>query len=180
MIYGFDYDGTLVESWTATPLPNVRERLAALSADAKTFIATNQAGPVFRAVLGEDTYPTVEDVAERIVGGLRAMEWLPTLLLVAVHPGKDDADWLRAAEEVSIDLRDALIAANIGPCYWAIYSQPRYRKPGPGMLSDAIVFFSARSGDTIYIGDMESDKQAARAAECHYLDAAAWRGGAPL
>jgi hypothetical protein len=34
MIYGFDFDGTLVESWTATPLPGVRERLAALSRDA--------------------------------------------------------------------------------------------------------------------------------------------------
>ena len=30
MIIGFDYDGTLVKSWTATPLPGVRGQLAAL------------------------------------------------------------------------------------------------------------------------------------------------------
>jgi hypothetical protein len=56
MIYGFDFDGTLVKSWTATPLPQARERLAALPPKAPTFVATNQGGPAFRAVLGDAKY----------------------------------------------------------------------------------------------------------------------------
>jgi len=48
MVIGFDWDGTLVESWTATPPPGVRERLVELPQGTHTFIATNQAGPVWR------------------------------------------------------------------------------------------------------------------------------------
>jgi hypothetical protein len=36
VLIGFDYDGTLVESWTATPLPGVRERLAELPKGTRT------------------------------------------------------------------------------------------------------------------------------------------------
>jgi hypothetical protein len=47
VIIGFDFDGTLVASWSVTPLPGVRERLVVLPNDARTFIATNQTGPHF-------------------------------------------------------------------------------------------------------------------------------------
>ena len=171
MITGFDWDGTLVESWTATPLPGVRERLTQLPIG-DTFIATNQAGPVVRAMLNDPKYPAVEDVAQRIVGGLRALDWHPDLLLIAVHPGKDGDDWLRAAEDVQVELRDALIRANIGPSYWAVYSQPRYRKPGRGMLDDAIAFF--RPDHVCYIGDMDSDRLAAERAGVAFQWAAEW------
>ncbi len=96
-VIGFDWDGTLVENWTATPLPGVREQLAALPPLTRTFIATNQAGPVFRTMLGDPKYPTAADVADRIIAGLAALDWRPDLLLIAAHPGREYADWQRAA-----------------------------------------------------------------------------------
>jgi len=177
MVIGFDLDGTLLHSFSSDPLPGVRERLAALPAGTRTFVATNQAGPVFRLVTGDAKYPTVAQLAEQIAAGFRALDWHPDLLLICVHPGKDGDDWPRAAEDVSIDLRDALVRANIGPCYWAIYSQPRYRKPATGMLDDALVFFGVRESELAYVGDMASDEQAARAAGARYCDAARWRAG---
>jgi hypothetical protein len=39
VIIGFDFDGTLVKSWTAEPLAGVREQLAARKAGTRTFIA---------------------------------------------------------------------------------------------------------------------------------------------
>ena len=88
MIYGFDWDGTLVESFTARPLPGVREQLAALPAGTRTFIASNQGGPAFRAVLNDPKYPTVEEVVERIADGLAALHWRPHLLLICTCSGK--------------------------------------------------------------------------------------------
>lgn len=174
MVIGLDWDGTLVERWTSTPLPNVRARLAELPEGTRTFIATNQAGPVWRQMTGEAKYPTVADVAVRLMDGLRALEWRPDLLLIAVHPGREGSDWLCAAEDVTLDLREQ-IKASIGPSYWSIYSRPHYRKPDRGMLFDSMSFFNVYPEELLYIGDMETDRQAAIAAGGRYLDAAVWR-----
>lgn len=179
MIIGFDWDGTLVERWTSTPLPNVRERLAALPSTARTFIATNQAGPTFRALLGDPKYPTVEDVAGRIMGGLAALDWWPDLLLIATHSGKAGEAWDRAAADANLDLRAVIIASAGKLRHWTIYCRPRYRKPQPGMLRDAFSFFRY-DPHRVFIGDMDTDHQAAVAAGCRYLDATQWRAGAPL
>jgi hypothetical protein len=180
MIYGFDFDGTLVETWTDRPLPGAKERLAALGS-AHAFIATNQAGPVWRAMTGETKYPTVEDVASRIVGGLKALEWKPELLLICVHPGKVEGDaerWQDATEDAAIALKEALLP-QIGPMFWAIYSQVRYRKPEPGMLHDAYGFLTRYPYDhdapMLFIGDRPEDAGAAQAAHCRYQDAVEWR-----
>lgn len=81
---GFDWDGTLVETFTAQPLPGVAERLAALPAGARTFVASNQAGPIYRALTGQDCYPTVDQVAHAFAAALDALGWRPDLLLVCV------------------------------------------------------------------------------------------------
>lgn len=176
MIYGFDFDGTLVESWTAKPLPGVRGRLAALPAGTHTFIATNQAGPVFRAVLGQATYPSVEDVAQRLTDGLRALDWRPDLLLICVAPPlkhQQDYAWVRAASEAITALNVTIpgLIVRIG-------RDPTWRKPQPGMLFAAARYYDMRIRSMCYIGDMETDRQAARATGCGYLDAVAWRKGA--
>jgi len=171
MIIGLDYDGTLVKNWTAEPLPGVRERLRALPRDAKTFIATNQAGPVFRAVLGDTKYPTVEDVADRIALGLKALDWRPDLLLVAVHSGKDGDDWRDASNEVGKELSRLLRAAAPRRI---ISAWRRDRKPEPGMLRTACVEFRANWADALYIGDMDTDEQAARAAHCRFQHVDSW------
>lgn len=173
MIIGFDWDGTLVESWTGTPLPGVRERLVRQPADVKTFIATNQAGPVWRAVTREEKYPTVEDVANRIAGGLAVLQWHPDLLLICVHPGRMGLDWNPATQRVLVEMQAAL---NLLQVPAAVINDPFWRKPEPGMLHFAAGYLY-NADDILYIGDMDTDEQAARSAGARYLDAARWRAG---
>lgn len=172
MIIGFDWDGTLVKKRTAEPLPGVRERLAALSKDVKTFIATNQAGPVFRAVLNDAKYPTCEDVASRIAAGLSTLDWQPDLLLICVHPGKIGLDWSPAAQAVLTEMQAAL---NLQQTPAAVINDPHWRKPEPGMLLFASGYLDG-AADMLYIGDMDSDREAARATGAQYLDTTAWHG----
>lgn len=172
MIIGFDFDGTLVESWTASPLPGVRERLAALPRDARTFIATNQAGPVFRAVTGQTKYPTCADVAQRIIAGLAALGWRPGALFIALHPGKEpDYTWRLAAQEALPTLYGMLRHVT----YVSVSAVANDRKPNPGMLLDAAAHFAGAPPDLCYIGDMDTDRQAAVAAGCSYQEAVTWR-----
>lgn len=49
------------------------------------------------------------------------------------------------------------------------------RKPKPGMLLDAMRHFKVEPREVLFIGDMESDRQAAMAAMCLFADAWAWR-----
>jgi phosphoglycolate phosphatase-like HAD superfamily hydrolase len=178
MIYGFDFDGTLVTSWTATPLPNARERLAALPHGARTFVATNQGGPAFRAVLGDAKYPTVADVVARLRDGFRALGWRPDLLLVCCCAGRrTSARYWRveaaAAADFDAQLKDALPGVRC-----LTYMNSSYRKPKPGMLHAARGEGLAHSRDSmVYIGDMESDQAAAEAAGAQYVDVQAWLSG---
>jgi FMN phosphatase YigB (HAD superfamily) len=167
-VIGFDFDGTLVQTWTATPLPGVRERLAELPEGTRTFIATNQAGPVFRAMLQDGKYPTAGGVAVRIVAGLTALDWLPDLLIVCTHPGRYGDAWQIQAGHVANALRAVLRACLAEPV-------PAWRKPAPGMLLEAARHFDVALTELTYVGDMQTDHQAAIAAGCRYLDAAVWR-----
>src|SRR4051812_11548789 len=104
MVIGFDWDGTLVQTFTADALPGVREALAALPAGTQTFIAANLPGPVSWVLLGQSHFPTVEELVDRVAAGLAALAWRPHLLLISVHSGKDGDDWRSAAETVAHDL----------------------------------------------------------------------------
>jgi histidinol phosphatase-like enzyme len=175
MVIGFDFDGTLVESWTATPFTGVRERLAELPAGTRTFIATNQAGPVWRQMTGETKYPTCEDVAQRIIAGLAALDWKSDAIFIATCAEKEpDFIWRLAAAEAMKRLYELLKHVT----YVSVSGVPADRKPAAGMLLDAADYFDpgCLSADhVLYIGDMETDHQAAIAAGCRYLDAAVWR-----
>jgi histidinol phosphatase-like enzyme len=46
----------------------------------------------------------------------------------------------------------------------------RYRKPGPGMLLEAMCVHRSDPETTWFVGDMESDELAARAAGIRYFD----------
>jgi histidinol phosphatase-like enzyme len=173
MVIGFDFDGTLVQTWTATPLPGVRERLAELPEGTRTAICTNQAGPVWRAMTKEEKYPTCEDVAQRIIAGLAALDWRPDYLFVATHPGPDQQTyaWDIAARNAITPLYDLL--EHVAWC--SVSALLDDRKPRPGMLLSAAMECDCVPDEMLYIGDMATDHQAAIAAGCRYLDAAVWR-----
>ena len=180
MIYGFDFDGTLVTSWTATPLDGARARLAALDPTARTFVATNQGGPAFRAVLGQSKYPTVAEVVERLREGLGALGWWPDQLLVSCCAGRDGANWWRA-EAAAVAAFDPLLKDALPHVRCQTFIDPYYRKPQPGMLIAARgVGLEYQRDAMIYIGDMASDAQAAAAASAQFVDAQAWLSGQAL
>ncbi len=172
-IIGFDFDGTLVASWTDEPLPGARERLAALPTGVKTFIATNQAGPAFRAVTGDPRYPTVEDVARRIAGGLAALDWRPDLLLIAVWSGKAGDAWDEAATHAQ-DTFATVWERVFSPLPVIVSAAVRWRKPNAGMLTDAPFFLRSSTADILYIGDMDTDEAAAHAAGCRFQHVDSW------
>jgi phosphoglycolate phosphatase-like HAD superfamily hydrolase len=180
MIYGFDFDGTLVESWTATPLDGARAQLAALPPKARTFVATDQGGPAFRAVLGQAKYPTVVDVVTRLADGFRALRWWPDTLLICCAAGKTTAPYWRA-EAAAVAEFDPLLKDRLSGVRCLTFIDAYYRKPEPGMLIAARgVGLEYNDDAMIYIGDMESDEIAARAAGAEYLDATAWLSGQAL
>jgi len=180
MIYGFDFDDTLVTNWTSTPLPNAREQLATLPPKAPSFVATNQGGPAFRAVLGQTKYPTVEDVVTRLVEGFRLLRWWPDQLLVCCCAGREGANWWRAEAAAAAAL-DPLLKAALPHVRCQTFINPYYRKPEPGMLIAARgVGLEYRSDTMVYVGDMESDEAAARAAGAQFVDAPAWLSGQAL
>lgn len=180
MIYGFDFDGTLVETWTARPLPQARAQLAALPHGARTFVATNQGGPAFRAVLGDPKYPTVADVVTQLAQGFRALMWWPDALLICCCAGREGAPWWRA-EAAAVAAFDLLLTSALPGVACQTFINSYYRKPQPGMLLAARgVGLAYRSDDMIYVGDMESDETAAKQAGAQFVDAHAWLGGKVL
>lgn len=57
----------------------------------------------------------------------------------------------------------------------AVINDPHWRKPEPGMLLFASGYLDG-AADMLYIGDMDSDREAARATGAQYLDTTAWHG----
>lgn len=172
MVVGFDFDGTLVQSFTATPLPLVRERLHTLPPGTRTFLATNQGEPAWRAVTEDAKYPTVARVAENIIAGmgLWALDWQPDLILVCTYPGKEGDEWERAAHQAAVDLKRMLKGLRA-----VVLPDRDWRKPAPGMLLQAADMFKVQPAEIVYVGDMESDEAAARAAGARFRWAEAWR-----
>ena len=167
-------------SFGASPLPGAKAALRPYRGmGIRCFVATNQAGPVFRAVTGSSRYPTAEQVILNIGAGLRDLSFCPDLFVLCCHSGKDGDEWLRAAREVGEQFHRRLVSALKAIDYAVFFALP-FRKPQPGMLAYAASYFKARTADIVYVGDMESDEIAARQCGARFVDAAEWREGAAL
>lgn len=173
MILAFDYDGTLVEDWTAKPLPGVREALGCIPSSKKTAIITNQSGPVWRGVTGLRKYPSVDDIAQRLARGLLALEWWPTHILIATHTGRTEKTYRDGAALVTVLLRETL--HDLGLTQTVTSDHPDWRKPGPAMLEAFAHWYRVSAHDVLHVGDMEADEQAARAAGTRFQWAKEWR-----
>ena len=82
------------------------------------------------------------------------------------------------AEHQAAQQFDRLLPLSLGSLPVQTFIDGYYRKPSHGMLAAGAWAFHNQTDPTlVYIGDMESDRQAAVAAKCRYLDAAEWRAG---
>jgi HAD superfamily hydrolase (TIGR01662 family) len=159
-LYIFDLDGTLVEKFGSQPLPNVKIYLEHLVIDGqKLAIASNQAGLTWRILTGDQKYPDVVSMArrfERITQEIPSLANVPWFVSVA-----DDRVRLPAMDYVNLaaDLAKACPALNL-----IVRSDPEWRKPQPGMLLSALQYFQIEADDALYIGDYETDAEAAKSA----------------
>jgi D-glycero-D-manno-heptose 1,7-bisphosphate phosphatase len=157
MLYIFDKDGTLVggvgnrpanSPVEQEPLPGVVEKLAQLrNAGHALAIATNQGGVAWGFISLSQAYRLAWDAAEK-VGGMDA---------VSVCPYDARARGENARQQ---------------------YARPsRRRKPDPGMIIDLARRLGYDLGDVAFVGDRESDRQAAEAAGVEFYWANDFFGG---
>ena len=170
-LYLFDVDGTVIRSFMredggADPydrvevLPGRVETFALLTAMShRVAFCTNQGGVAFG-------FQTRKQVRDKMVAVLDALE-LP------VNPN---------VQPVLSDEKRRIVA-NPAQCYVALRhpkakvpelvatSEHRWRKPLGGMIRAAMADYSVTQSQTMYVGDMESDRQAANNAGVPYADA---------
>jgi len=163
VLYIFDLDGTLAETWETALLPGVAERVGELGDDVDLAVATNQAGVAWNAVEGE-RYPRPADIGNRLVA---VAEYLPVL---------KEGLWLVSIGDEGVDLppeRWRALAAGVtqaaAPLWVRTSSDPAWRKPRPGMLVEACRTFGVGPDEAVFVGDREGDAQAAAAAGMRFV-----------
>jgi len=163
----FDMDGTLVEKFTLNLLPGVRPFFDLLLRDGcealpRIAVATNQGGVGLRYWLqqrGErfSQYPTEEEVERRLHElAQRLGAGLHLLTYAAYRYQTKEGFWVPAPPGAG-DLPR-----------W----QADWRKPGPGMLLQAMQDAGAGRHETLFVGDSTEDQLAAQAAGCAFVWAA--------
>lgn len=147
VLYIFDLDQTLVRPVEGLKVPNsireqviipgVVEHCALLREDgAKLAIASNQGGVSLGICSLAEAQERVKDVADKI----GAVHWMISIF----HEG--------ATKDMS----------RFHIPYVGTVAQPYYRKPQPGMILHLMMQLRAVAPETLFVGDQESDCEAAR------------------
>jgi len=131
-------------------------------------------------------YPTVVAVTEslRTIAQEVAAVLPDALLLIATHPGEgippegDAAAWAEKAREVADYFSMNLLGEPGSGLETRASGRVEWRKPRYGMAQEAMGHFKVGFQRTVYIGDMDSDRQFAAYAGIEFLSAAEWRAGA--
>lgn len=169
MLYLFDIDGTLIESFMndltipyddVVLMPGRAERLAGLRDDGHQLaLVTNQGGVAFG-------YQTEEQVVLKLCRVLDALDFPADGALRPLCTGWRDDIVLNPSQcYVSLGHPNAKhLAYRTSP-------EDTWRKPGRGMICRAMDDYGAFPYQTIYVGDMASDATAAAAALVAYAHA---------
>ena len=154
----FDLDGTLrrcTKEGQPCPnrrgeqelLPGAQEGIQALIArGAKLAFATNQAGPAFGFSTRQDVNDAIRETME--------LAGISYTLITGLGFGSPTTKVFVA---------------------WTKDKKGFLRKPQPGMLLKAMVEWQVEPRDTLFIGDMDSDEDAARRANVSFIRADVWR-----
>jgi len=165
MLYIFDLDGTLAETYGEVVLPGVAERLTALAARGDSFaVATNQAGPAWRLATGEAKYPDPAALGTRLA---RIAQKLPPLISVPWYVAIGDGRLELSSKEyqtIESAMCKASEALNLH-----IAADLAWRKPGPGMLRAACARHRSSVCQALFVGDSDADAGAAKNAEMRFV-----------
>ena len=159
----FDLDGTLVEKFTANPLPGVVNFFSQLketrNPTPRLAICTNQGGVGLRYWMekegfGEpEKYPTAYDFHNRMSSVMAVLG-------------------LETCVPYYFSYRYLTKSGKWGPACRESSSWSRlYRKPNPGMLIHAMIHHDALPSETLMVGDSDDDRQAAMLARCEFMRA---------
>lgn len=181
-IVGFDVDGTLFTSFTTDIVAGLESSFARLKAAGvrQTFIATNQAGPVWRKMTNHARYPTVRRIAQILVAAsdlLLKQGDLEVALFVAAHPGDHalGSDWQQAADIYAATLTKELQKKGCRAAHIEVNSNYNWRKPRPGMLLAAAHYYNRPPHEILFIGDTpEADQAAAANAGARFIHIQDW------
>lgn len=167
-LYIFDLDSTLVEKWGIAPLPGVLDKLNTLVQDGCAIaVATNQAGIAWGAMTKQEKFPTPENLGPRfdeiaqLLPPLQRARWF-----VSIHDTR-----VRLSEKRYAALAEALERAS-QMLELIVSVDPEWRKPQPGMLLAACESYAVSPDAAIFVGDMDSDGEAAKAARMDFGAAA--------
>ncbi len=167
MLYIFDLDGTLVESWRTEPLSHVPERLDELAAEGHSFaVATNQAGVAWRLWTTDPKFPSASALIRNFTEiAAQLTPLLNAAWFVAVHDVR-----VKLSEEEYADLVNEMLELNEA-LDLHVKAEPAWRKPKSGMLLAVCETFDIAPEDTVFVGDMETDAEAAAAIGMPFRDA---------
>jgi D-glycero-D-manno-heptose 1,7-bisphosphate phosphatase len=168
-LYLFDLDSTLTESISGKTFPQYlddrklmrgrKERLAELKRQGKkTCIITNQGGAAWGFV-------DPDEMHNYLAGFCIAYEI--DNYFVCFH---DTGEKARASDKTD----KTLTVPDLTPDGY------ERRKPGPGMLFQAMQLHEINRQDTLMVGDREEDKGAAEAAGCDFMWAWDYFGDGPI
>ena len=165
MLYIFDLDSTLVKLYDVEPLPGVHAGLDLLRREGHALaIATNQAGPAWRMATGESKFPQAASLGRRFQ---EIAELIPRLVEVPWFASLYD-------ERLSLDQHsyDTLVGdfkSAGGRLELHVSADPTWRKPRPGMLLAACRRYGLPVAQAVFVGDADTDAEAARAAGTAFL-----------
>lgn len=175
MLYIFDLDGTLVVRYGEQPLPDVIETLVRLRAKGSQLaVATNQAGPAWGVATGQAKYPDPRGLGARFrriatdVSQLTDVPWY-----VAV------GDDRLSLSTMAYGLLMREFEAGATGLRLHLSASPTWRKPAPGMLLAACKAGNVMPCEAVFVGDSDTDAEAAARAAVGFVPAAEFFGWPP-
>lgn len=166
-----DLDGFLVQTWGTEPLPGVLETLAVLrERGILVAVATNQAGPLWRVATGQTKYPTAQEVASRLLVAASRLGLTDAVWYIATHD--DRVLTLLSASDVqeTVDSLSGSLTSALGTLPNYVSAAPGWRKPEHDMLLATCAAWGIEPAEAVYGGDMDSDRQAAKAAGMRFVE----------
>jgi HAD superfamily hydrolase (TIGR01662 family) len=165
MLFIFDLDGTLVESFGTQPLPGVSAHLERINNSGHNMaVATNQAGLTWRIWTRAPKFPDVQSMVQRLT---QITQNLPMLQHVPWFMSLFDDRVSLSPEQyhhLVLNLETACPTLIL-----QVRAIPEWRKPLPGMLLAAGQYFNLNLDALVFVGDHQTDAEAAEAAGIQFI-----------
>lgn len=155
----FDIDGTIAKWNDPVISPEAAYFLARYGQQFKLDIATNQGGPACRDAFKSERYPSYTTVTHRVEvirrTFARAVGVAPQIFVCWAWTRKDGSE----SFVPNTLLKDAQSEEEINAI---VIAEAARRKPSGAMLLEAMAYHGVAADQTLFVGDRDSDEQAAK------------------